>query len=165
MGVNMNRFERYKATLYVRLFTMMKLPLLAWVRPSVIQMDENTTVLKIPLARRTKNHLNVMYFGALAMGGEATVALPAVIAIRDTGNKVNFLFKDFQANFLRRAEGDVHFHCEESAQVRELINKALKSDDRFEHTFRSFAVVPSKDPNEVIAEFKVTMTVKARRKT
>lgn len=158
----MKGLELLKATMLLRLFGIMKIPLLAWVRPSVVQMDEHTTILKVPLSRRTKNHLNVMYFGALAMGSEAAVALRAFEEIRKSRKRVDFIFKDFGAKFLKRAEGDVHFVCEEGEGVRDLVQLAIKTGERQTRTFRSFARVPDKDPNEIVAEFKVTLSVKAR---
>ena len=68
---------RFKNTLFLRLYTFFKIPLLAWVRPQVLENSTEKTVLKLCLGRRTKNHLNVMYFGALGMGAEACIALKA----------------------------------------------------------------------------------------
>ena len=158
----MKALDQLKMTAFLRFFSFLKIPLLAWVRPSVVEMNDQVTILKLPLGRRTQNHLKVMYFGALAMGAEAAVALGAVTEIQKSGAKVDFIFKDFQANFLKRADGDVHFICEETAQVKALIQKALKTGVRENQTFRSFALVPSQSATEVVAEFKVTMSVKAR---
>lgn len=141
---------------------MWKIPLLAWVRPSIIEMNSATTEMKIKLGRRTQNHLGVMYFGALAMGAEAAVAVRAVHEIRQSGKRVDFLFKDFQAQFLKRAEGDVHFICDEGEGVRDVIAKTILSGERETKTFRSYAVVPSVNPKEIIAEFKVTLSAKYR---
>lgn len=154
--------QRLKANVLLRLFGIVKIPLLAWVHPRIVEMDEKTTVLEVPLSRRTKNHLNVMYFGALAMGAEAAVALRAFDEIRKSGRKVDFIFKDFQANFLKRAEGSVQFVCDQGPEVRDLVQLAIRTGERQTKTFRSFARVPSIDPNEVVAEFKVTMSLKLR---
>lgn len=155
---------KLKANLFLKLFGIMKIPLLAWVRPSVVEMDEKTTILEVPLSRRTKNHLNVMYFGALAMGAEAAVALRAFEEIHKSGRKVDFIFKDFQANFLKRAEGHVQFISDQGPEVRELVQLAIRTGERQTKTFRSFARVPSVNPDEIVAEFKVTMSLKLRSK-
>lgn len=151
-----------KLTAFIRFYTFLKIPLLWWVRPSIVEISDQKTVLKIPLTRRTKNHLHVMYFGALAMGAEATVAVKAIQAIQKSHRKVDFIFKDFQAQFLKRAEGDVHFICEEGLEVDALIKKAIESKVRESQTFHSFAIVPSKSQTEKIAEFSVTLSVKVR---
>ena len=91
---------RFKNTVLVRLFAFLKIPLLWWVRPHIIEISQSRVVLMIPLGRRSKNHLGVMYFGALAMGAEACVAIKAIRAIQESKMKVDFIFKDFQAYFL-----------------------------------------------------------------
>jgi len=156
------KLDQFKATAFLRLFSFFKIPLLGWVRPTVIDFDDQRTVLEIKLGRRTKNHLGVMYFGALAMGAEAAVAVRAVQEIQKSGQRVDFLFKDFEAKFLKRAEGDVHFICDEGEQVRDVINATIRSRQRETKTFRSYAIVPSKSRDEIIGEFKVTLSAKAK---
>ncbi len=155
-------WESFKLTLFVRAFTFLKIPLLWWVRPTIVEMSDKKIELKIPLSRRTKNHLNSMYFGALCMGGEAAVAVKGVKAIHDSKQKIDFIFKDFQANFLKRAGGDVHFICEEGFKVDELVEKAKHTSERLEVTVKSYAIVPKINPQEKVAEFAVTMSLKKR---
>lgn len=155
--------NQFKQTLFLRLYTFMNIPLIWWIQPSVVEVTQNKTVLKIPLTRRTRNHLKVMYFGALAVGAEVVVALKAVDAITHCGHKVDYIFKDFTANFAKRAEGDVHFICEEGAAVEALVKKCLETGDRESQTFHSYAIVPSKDPSVKVAEFSVTLSVKKRK--
>jgi hypothetical protein len=151
---------KIKETLFLRSFTFAKLPLLWWISPSVLEISAENTVLKIPLTRRTKNHLNTMYFGALAMGGEAAVAVRTVFYARKRKVKISFVFKDFTANFLRRAEGDVYFISNEGRGVDELIDLAIQTGQRQEKKFSSYATVPSIDPAQKVAEFTVTLSVK-----
>jgi hypothetical protein len=155
-------FTRFKNTLFVRLFAFLKIPLLWWVRPELIELGQNRVVLKIPLSRRSKNHLGAMYFGALAMGAEACVAIKAINAIRASGKKVDFIFKDFHADFLKRAEGDVHFICEQGQAVESLVAKCISSGNRETEKFESYAVVPANDPNLKVATFSVSLSVKSR---
>jgi len=160
-GRFMKTLEKIRLTAYLRLFSFLRIPLLGWVRPSIIEMNEHKTVLAIPLSRRSRNHIGVMYFGALAMGGEAAVAFPAVLEIQKSGKPVTFLFKNFKADFKKRCEGDVHFLCDQGAEVRELIHRAIQNPgERFEGEFQSRAVVPSVDANEVAATFTLTLSTK-----
>ncbi|MHA0112018.1 hypothetical protein ACXYUI_33930, partial [Klebsiella pneumoniae] len=52
-------------TVYLRFFGLRKIPLILYLRPSIVEWSEARLVLKIPLRRRTKNQLGSMYFGAL----------------------------------------------------------------------------------------------------
>lgn len=152
----------FLSNILMRFFAAFKIPLLGWVHPRLIVMTSETTRLAIPLNRRTKNHLGVMYFGALAMGAEAAVAIKAIKAIQQSKQKVDFIFKDFQADFLKRAEGDVHFICDQGLSVEALVAKCLSSGQRETQTFESYALVPSKSETEKVAQFKISLSVKRR---
>lgn len=156
--------ERLKQTAFIRVYTFMKIPLIWWIRPSIIEMGKQRTELKIPLNRRTKNHLNSMYFGALAIGAELVIAAKAVHAIHNSRKKVDFVFKDFKGQFLKRAEGDVHFICEQGEMVEALIAKTIATGEREEMVYTSYAVVPGKDPQEKVASFELTLSVKYKPK-
>lgn len=162
--MSMSFFEKTKLNLFLKLYAMTKIPLLSYANPQFIRLEDNETELKINLNRRTRNHLNTMYFGALCMGGELVIAAKAVKAIYDNKLAVDFVFKDFQAQFLKRADGDVHFICHEGLAVEQLIKDASSSDERVNRVFKSYAYVPSKDKDHPVAEFTLTLSVKARRK-
>ena len=42
-----------------------------------------------------------MYFGALAMGAELSIALNVVQELYHSSKKIDFIFKDFQCEFLK----------------------------------------------------------------
>lgn len=154
--------EEFKNTLFLRAYATAKIPLLAFIWPKIIELSQNKTILQVPLTYRSKNHLGTMYFGALSMGAEASVALTAVKKIHESGQKIDYVFKDFKAQFLKRAEGDVHFICEAGVAVAELVEKGIQTGERQTQTFKSYAIVPSKDPQQIIAEFEVTLSLKKR---
>jgi len=155
---------RLRNTAFLRLFTLWNIPLIWWIRPSVLEMGPSRTVIEIKLMRRTRNHLKSMYFGAIAIGSELVVATKAVQAIYDSKQKVDFVFKDFKIDFLKRAEGDVHFICDSGIEVAQLVQKTIQSGERETQTFQGYAIVPSKDPNEKIVTFDVTLSVKLKKK-
>jgi hypothetical protein len=154
-------FKNLKYTAFIQFYSLFKLPLLAFAGPRIQQLDQEKCIVKIPLGYRTRNHLGVMYFGALAMGAELSIAATAVFAIQESKQKIDFIFKDFKMNFLKRADGDVHFICIDAQSVRELIATAKSTSDRVENTFKGYAIVPSKG-DTVVAEFELTLSVKKR---
>ena len=120
-------FSQLKENLFLSLYAWTKIPLIGFCGPRVIEASSKRTVLKVPLNFRTKNHLGAMYFGALAIGSELCIAMLAVKQIQASGLKIDFLFKDYKAEFLKRAEGDVHFICEEAQVVIDQIAEAKTS--------------------------------------
>lgn len=153
--------ETLKLTALVNGISLLKLPLLAFISPRVLVVSPHQTVVKVGLDWRSKNHVGVMYFGALAMGAELSIALKAIQEIQKSGRKIEFLFKDFNAQFLRRADGDVHFICDEAEHVAKLIHDAVTTPERLEGKFKGHAIVPSKGDSPVMT-YELTLSVKNR---
>jgi acyl-coenzyme A thioesterase PaaI-like protein len=158
-----------KHTLQIRGVTLVKIPLLFFVSPYVVEVNESRAEIRIPLSWRTKNHLGSMYFGALAIGADAAGGLIAWRLIdeankhlREAGQneRMDLVFKDFKAEFLKRPEGDVHFVCEEGRQIKDLVTKALKGGERESMPVHITARVPSKLGDEPVAQFILTLSVK-----
>ncbi len=158
----MSAFKKFKNNLFLSLYAWSKIPLIGFCAPRVLESEGYRTVLKIPLNYRTKNHLGAMYFGALAIGAELSIAMLAVKKIQESGERIDFLFKDFKAEFLKRAEGDVHFICEQAQVVIDQIEEAKQSTERINRTMTAYAIVPGKNPDEKVATFELTLSVKRR---
>jgi len=153
---------KLRDTLFLRFFAFMKIPLLFYVRPVVEELDDNRCVVRIPLTRRTKNHMNAMYFGVLAAGADCAGGFMAMRLIQKDGGRTSLLFKDFKAEFLKRAEGDVLFTCMGGADIRRAVEEADRTGERVNHPVRVTATVPSKFGDEPVAEFELTLSLKKR---
>ncbi len=151
----------YQDTLFVRLFGLTKVPLIYWVSPSVIRLDDKECIVKIPLNRKTKNHLNSMYFGVLATGADLAGGLVAMKEITDSKKKVALSFKDFHAEFLKRAEGDVYFKCTQIPEIRKFVSDVIASGERMNFPVEIVASVPSLG-EEVVAKFILTLSLKVK---
>jgi acyl-coenzyme A thioesterase PaaI-like protein len=158
-----SQFERLKQTFGMRLFGWLKIPLLASVRPSVVELTDTRCVVRIPLRRWTRNHLGSMYFGALAIGADCAGGLLAMDQIKRSGKPVSLVFKAFQATFLKRPEADVYFICEEGGAIRDQVRRALASKDRITEPMRVQAAVKLPDGTfEPVAEFILELSLKLR---
>ena len=158
----MSKMQNFKNNLFLTLYAWTKIPLIGFCSPRVVEASDQRTVLKIKLGFRTRNHLGAMYFGALAIGSELCIAMLAVKKIKESGLHIDFLFKDYKADFLKRAEGDVLFICEEANVVVDQINEAKNSSGRINRTMTAYAIVPSVSKTEKIATFALTLSVKRR---
>ena len=148
-----------KTTRLIQLFGIMKVPMIWYCRPKVIEHTDEKIEIKIPLKRKTKNHLGSMYFGVLAVGADITGGFLAMDPIQESGRKINLIFKDFKADFLKRPEGDVHFTCNDGPAVKELVDRVSKSSDRHNFKLSIEATVPSIS-SEVVAKFELTLSLK-----
>jgi acyl-coenzyme A thioesterase PaaI-like protein len=153
---------RLRETLFVRAFALAKIPLMFFARPIVEELTDERAVVRLRLGRRTKNHVGSMYFGALAIGADLAGGLIPMRLTRARGAKVQILFKDFKADFLARAEGDVLFTCEDGALVLEAVEKTLATGERVNTPVQVVATVPDKRGDDPVARFTLTLSLKRR---
>ena len=151
-----------RETTRLRLWTLTKIPLLFFLRPSVVEASVRRTVIRIPLSRRSRNHLGSMYFGALCAGADLAGALTAMRRIDASGRRISLVFKDVKAQFFKRAEGDVLFSCEDGEAIAGLVRRAISSGEREELPVAVVATVPEKLGAEPVAEFLLTLSLKRR---
>lgn len=150
----------WKATAWLTGFGLFKIPLMFFVRPVALELTDTTAVIKIPLTRRSKNHLNAMYFGAIAIGADAVIGLLAMSIMKNKKtSRMSLVFKNFQADFLKRPEGDVHFVCEEGDKIRRQIETAIRTGERVTEVIHGYAIVP-KVSSEKVAEFSLGLSLK-----
>ena len=148
-----------KLTWLIRLFGLSKVAMIYYCRPKVISVSENSLEIKIPLNRRTKNHINSMYFGALSIGADITGGFLAMPHIQKSKRKIILVFKDFNAQFLKRAESDVHFICKDGQAVSDLVGQAIQTGERQNYKLSIIAKTP-KISDDIVAAFDLTLSIK-----
>lgn len=149
-----------KANFYLKLFGIFKIPLLFYCRAKIVALDENKTVIRIPFRRPVKNHLNSMYFGALAIGADIAGAYIAFQIIEESKKKISLVFKNVQGEFLKRVEGDAYFTCSDGAKIRALIDETLKTGERVEDSVNISVTCPDIFGEEEVARFVLTISVR-----
>ena len=122
--------QKFKTNLFIKYFGFFKVPLIFYCRPKIVNISEDSVTLKIPLLRRNKNHVGSMYIGALAIGADLSSALLALNIVDKSKRKIIPIFKDLKAEFLKRAEGDVHFVCNEGEKIDRMMKKVLSQNIR-----------------------------------
>lgn len=145
-----------RSTLIMRGFGLFKIPLLFACSPRVLELSENVCRVQIPFRKVVKNHLGSVYFGAMAIGADTCVGMLAMDKITESGESISLVFKDFKANFLKRAEGHTIFVCEQGQEISELVLKTIRSGERQHRTILASAQVNG----EAVAEFELTLSLK-----
>jgi len=148
------------ATLKVRLLGFLKIPLMYFCRPRILNIDDESVTVVIPFKRKTKNHVGSMYIGALTVGADLAGGYLAMHHVSKMKNKNKLIFKDFHADFLKRAEGDVHLICNDGNKIRELVEEVSKSGERGNMSVLINAYVPTKFKDEPVAKFTLTLSIK-----
>ena len=141
------------------LLGVFKIPMLWYVRPKLVELNEERVVAKIRLRRRTKNHLNSMYFGALAVGADVAAGIFAFYFAEILGKRVSFAFKGINGEFIKRAETDITFICDQGELVKKAMDKSKEAGERVNETVKVIAYNTSKEP---VAEFDMIVSVKVK---
>ena len=149
-----------KANLLLKVFALWKIPLIRFVGAKITRLDDHVCEVKIPLNRKTKNHLKSMYFGSLAIGADLAAGLAAMVTMMEMKTYIHLSFKDFRAVFKKRAEGDVIFRCESVGAIKQLVKRAIETKERVE------MLVPvsahCKNMEEPVATFQLTLSLKKK---
>jgi acyl-coenzyme A thioesterase PaaI-like protein len=134
-----------------------KIPMMNFVRPQLLEIDEEKVKLKIRLRRRTKNHLNSMYFAALAVGADVAGGIQVFYFAEKHNKKVSFAFKGMNAQFLKRAESDTIFESNQGHVVAAAVKKSMESGERINDTID---VIAKNTNGEIVATFEMGISLK-----
>ena len=151
-----------KTTLFIRILGFKKIPLIFYCRPYVTHISEESLSVKIKLKRRTQNHLKSMYFGVLAVGADLAGGILAMQHINKIDKKVVLVFKDFKAEFHKRADGDVVFTCADGKEIKALVKQASETGERQNLPLKLIATVPNKYGDEPVASFILTLSLRKK---
>jgi len=152
--------EKTKGTLMLRAFGLLKTPLIFAISPTVEELKSDRCRIKIPLNRRTRNHLGSLYFGSISIGADCVIGLLAMNKIKRSGKDISLVFKDFKADFHKRPDGDTYFLCDQGAEIDELIKETVASGERVNKTIRGTASVKA----ETVCSFELTLSLKLKKK-
>lgn len=146
----------------LRMVTWWQIPVICYCRPQIIHLDDEHCTLRIPLNWRTRNHVQSMYIGVFTVGADLTGGLLTLNSIRKRKRKVVLIFKDFHANFFKRAEQDVIFICKDGAEIDNAVQQAVDKSERINLPINITAMLSQDTENEPVANFKLTLSIKDR---
>jgi acyl-coenzyme A thioesterase PaaI-like protein len=153
----------YRSKLMYFIFSKFKVPLIGIVGAKIASMDEKRVEIVVPLKSKNKNHLNAMYFGALCVGADVAGGILGVMKIFNSQAKVDLIFKDFTAKFLKRAESDVHFVCEDGDRIEQAVQETIRTKERVEIVVDVKATAPKATGEQIVATFQLTISMKVRK--
>lgn len=150
-----------KANQHLKYFGEQLVPMIGYCQPEILKLTDESVEIKIPLNKETKNHLHSMYFGALAVGADAAGGFLAISKSEQMGKKISLAFKAVKAEFLARPEADVVFVCNDGKLIDQMLAETIETGERVNQPVRITALCPSLNDNKPMAEFELTLSVKA----
>ena len=154
--------NKFKYNLYLWYFGLTKVRLIHFIRPKIIDVNNEGVTLFMPLDRRTRNHVHSMYIGAMVVGVDLVTGFTAMLKILESKKNIILIFKDLEANFLKRAEGDVHYICKESKAIATAVEETIQTGERVNLVVPVIATVPNHFGDEPVATFTITLSMKEK---
>lgn len=157
-----NIIKHLSPTWQMRMFGLMRVPVIGFVLPSVVSVNRDKSVIKIASGWRTSNHVGSMYLGTLCVGADLAAGILTMHHLQRTfGDKddvaSSLVFKDLEANFLKRAEGDILFTCNDGEKIEQSLLIMPPGGVR---TNLPVEVVATNPVGDKVAEFKLTLSLK-----
>ena len=144
-------------------FGHFNVPLIGHLKPSLTTLTDETIVIKIKLTRRSKNHLQSMYFGALAVGADLAGGLHGFYHAKQAKVGVSLAFKSFQAQFLKRPESDVYFVCTMGDVVKHMVSESNVTGQRINKPLIIKAYTNYLQQPDEVANFILELSLKVVR--
>jgi hypothetical protein len=136
-----------------------KIPMIGFINPKLLELNNDTVKIHVRLRRRSRNHLNSMYFGALAVGADVAGGIHAFYFAEKHNQKVSFAFKGMNCEFIKRAETDCLFVCEDGKKVESAILESKQTGERINETT---IVNVFNQMEELVAKFEMIVSVKCK---
>ena len=152
----------WKETAAVRALGL-RIPLLLFIAPRVLELDDDGAAVGVPLGWRTKNHVGSMYVGVMAAAADLASGMNAFSLIRSRYRQVVPVFKYASMEFLKRADGDTVFRTQDGRRIAEAMAETERTGERVTLPVQVVATVPEKYGDEVVARFTMGLSLKKRR--
>ncbi|RXJ74664.1 DUF4442 domain-containing protein [Veronia nyctiphanis] len=150
--------------LKLKIFSLAKIPMISYCKSKLIYIDEQKVQIMLPLTRRTKNHHNSMYMGALAVGADIAGGYLAYYKTRKENKKVSLAFKSMKGEFLKRPEADVVFTCDQGDVIDNMLEETFRTGQRINKDVEIVATCPTLHGDEPMAVIHLTLSLKAIKK-
>ena len=99
------------------------IPLAGGMGMKVEKLDDQSAVMRLPLKRRTRNHVGSIYFGAMATAAEITMGL--YVFRRYVPGPYGVLVTRAEFDFMAKAKTDVRATCAPGPELFERVDAAL----------------------------------------
>lgn len=120
------RFARHRLKFSAYLFWKLPSAWLAGVRLRSLSPDKCET--SVPYKWLSQNPFKSTYFACLAMAGELSTGLPAMMFVRSTSKRISMLVTNMEASYYKKATGITLFTCTELPLLRAAIERALNNN-------------------------------------
>ena len=144
-----------------RLFLFSKLPAAFFSGVRVRKIDENKCVVSVPFKWLTQNPFRSTYFASLSMAAEMSTGALALTQIYKRSPPVSMLVVKVESEYFKKATGKTFFTCNDGQLFCNAVEESIATGEGRTIRAKSIGV---NDKSEVVAEFFITWSFKAKSK-
>jgi hypothetical protein len=160
MNPSFNAFKRIITNpIKFRFFLFTKLPAAFFAGLRIQQFDANACVVRIRYSWFSMNPFKSIYFAVEAMAAELCSGMLAFSQVYQRTPKVSMLVVKMEVAFLKKATGVILFTCEDGQMIQNAIHDAIATGEGKTIVCKS---VGKNSANEIVAEFNITWSFKAK---
>lgn len=145
-----------------RMFLFTKLPAAFIAGVRVREVDEKHCVVTVPFKWLSQNPFRSTYFACLSMAAEMSTGALAMAQLYKINPPVSMLVVKVESEYFKKATGRTSFVCEDGALFQQAVEETIATGEA--RTVRARSVGTNKE-GEVVAEFYITWSFKAKSKT
>ncbi len=141
------------------IFSLTKLPSLAWWGVRLKSMDDHNCEVTIPFGWRTQNPFKSIYFAAQAGAAELSTGLLCMQALSGRG-KWSMYVIGFEAEYGVTAKTKTTFRCEDGALLNNLLDKIESTGEPDKIVMISTG---TNTDGKMVSRFKITWSFKKKQ--
>ena len=143
-----------------RLFLLQRLPSAFFSGLKIRFFDRQKAVIGVRYTWFSQNPFRSMYFAVQAMAAEMSTGILGFAQIYQRKPGISMLVLKVEGNFLKKATGLILFTCTEGDTITAAVEESIATGEAQTVVCKS---VGTNEQQEVVAEFFVTWTFKAKQ--
>ncbi len=148
--------------LKARVFLFSRLPSAYFSGVRVRELDGAHCMVTVPYKWFSQNPFRSTYFACLAMAAEMSTGALAMAHLHGRDPSVSMLVVKLEANYFKKATGRTRFTCNDGAAFDNAIEESIATGEARTVSAKSTGI---NDAGEVVAEFIITWSFKAKSKS
>ena len=140
-------------------FTFFKLPSAWWTGVRLQYLDDKKGVTTVKHKWVSQNPFKSMFWAVQGMAAELATGALVIDKIKGTGKKISMLVANNNANFSKKATGEITFTCEDGHVIDEALKKTIETGEGQTFWMKSVGV---NEDGVVVSTFNFEWTVRLK---
>ena len=142
-----------------KFYLLLQIPSAYFSGVRIFSLSEDRAVVSVPYKWFSKNPFRSTYFACLAMAGELSTGLLAMMHCYRRKPSVSMLVVKMEAHYFKKATGMTYFTCEAGRDLERVINECIRENVPLTYVATATG---RNEADEKVAEFFITWSFKVK---